>query len=156
MSAIRPEYAALLVVGVVFVAMMLAPSGGHRGHKCTRCAADIPTYHADHGTKLDDIFNPMFNVREATKNILLLEDHLNVPDRRCNDCIRKHMMLVEGFLDEAVNLDTGGHYAYILTGKPHEFKCIERKFAETKDYLGCAQDLRRMRKKFIEASFGVL
>ena len=48
--------------------------------------------------------SPLFNLREAAKHMALLEDHLNNPLKRCQDCIQKHFLLIEGFLEEAVGL----------------------------------------------------
>ena len=55
--------------------------------------------------KLLPIFDPVFNLREACKHMILLEDHLFNQRKRCHDCIRKHFLTIEGFLDEALTLD---------------------------------------------------
>lgn len=126
------------------------------GSHCAECSARIAVATTNEKLPLDDIFNPLFNVREAAKQMLLLEDHLNTPNRRCDDCISKHMLTIEAFLDEAVNLDRHSRYTELLLDKPAKFKEIERKFIATKDYLGVAQDLRRIRKQFMDASFSVI
>ena len=36
--------------------------------------------------KLLDIFNPMFNVKEVCKELVLLEDHLIADGKHCPDC----------------------------------------------------------------------
>jgi hypothetical protein len=61
-------------------------------------------------TGLQPVMDPRFNLREAAKNMGLLEMHLNDPGQRCRDCIHKHLMLIEGLLDEAVGLDKSGEY----------------------------------------------
>lgn len=48
--------------------------------------------------------SPIFNLREVCKHLLLLEDHLNNPRKRCPDCIRKHFLTAEAFLEESVSL----------------------------------------------------
>jgi hypothetical protein len=48
---------------------------------------------------------PAFNLREVTKHLILLEDHLLHVDRRCPDCIWKHLLTAEAFADEADTLD---------------------------------------------------
>lgn len=45
-----------------------------------------------------------FNLREVIKNMLLLEDHLFHPKKRCVECISKHFLLIEGLAEEAVTL----------------------------------------------------
>jgi hypothetical protein len=51
------------------------------------------------------VLDPMFNMREVAKQCILLEDHLNNIKKRCNDCIRKHFLTVDGFLEESVSLE---------------------------------------------------
>lgn len=60
------------------------------------------------------ILDPLFNIREVIKNLLLLEQHLFVPSQRCVQCIRKHTLLIEAFLDEAYSLDKTLEYADVL------------------------------------------
>ena len=54
---------------------------------------------------LHPILDPRFNMRETAKQCLLLEDHLNNKNKRCEDCIRKHFLTIDGFLEEAVSLE---------------------------------------------------
>lgn len=54
---------------------------------------------------LHPILDPRFNMRETAKQCLLLEDHLNNTKKRCYDCIRKHFLTIDGFLEEAVSLE---------------------------------------------------
>jgi len=56
------------------------------------------------------LLDPAFNRREVAKQLVLLEDHLAHPRRRCPDCIRKHLLAAEAFSEEAVTLDTSGRY----------------------------------------------
>ena len=51
------------------------------------------------------VFSPLFNMREICKQVVLLEDHLNNPRKRCPDCIKKHFLTIEAFFEEAVSLD---------------------------------------------------
>ena len=51
------------------------------------------------------ILDPRFNMRESAKQCLLLEDHLNNKQKRCVDCIRKHFLIIDGLLEEAVSLE---------------------------------------------------
>lgn len=50
------------------------------------------------------IMDPLFNLREACKQMALLEDHLNQPRKRCPDCIRKHFLTLEALFEEAASL----------------------------------------------------
>lgn len=52
--------------------------------------------------------DPAFNLREFAKQLVLLEDHLVQPHKRCSDCIRKHLMTAEALAEEATALDKEG------------------------------------------------
>ena len=54
---------------------------------------------------LHPILDPEFNMREAAKQCLLLEDHINNKQKRCIDCIKKHFLMIDGLLEEAVSLE---------------------------------------------------
>ena len=57
------------------------------------------------GKNLYKIMDPRFNFREAAKNCILLEDHLTHSGKQCSDCIKKHCLMIEGFLEEGLTLD---------------------------------------------------
>ena len=50
--------------------------------------------------------DPLFNIREILKQMVLVEDHLNHPYKTCPDCIRKHLLTIEALAEEASALDT--------------------------------------------------
>jgi hypothetical protein len=56
-----------------------------------------------HGHALD-MHDPRFNVRQLVKELLLLEDHLSTPERQCKECIVKHALKSEAWVDEALTL----------------------------------------------------
>jgi hypothetical protein len=51
---------------------------------------------------LDPINDPDYNVREAIKQTLLLEQHLAEKAKYCKSCSCKHQLLIIGLLSEAV------------------------------------------------------
>lgn len=57
-----------------------------------------------------DLTDPLFNLREIAKHLILLEDHLVHPRKRCLDCIQKHLLTVEALAEEASALDQAGVY----------------------------------------------
>ena len=92
------------------------------GKQCLLCVA-MP--HFSDGC-LHDLSHPLYNAREASKQIVLLEHHLFDPRSRCVDCIRKHFLTIEALLDEAVTLDKGNAYHWI-----HSLPCKVRNLAST-------------------------
>jgi hypothetical protein len=43
-------------------------------------------------------------MREILKELILLQDHLFHPAKRCTDCIRKHFITIEALAEECVTL----------------------------------------------------
>lgn len=54
--------------------------------------------------RLLPVLRPIQNMRDIIKQLVLLEDHLLQPQKRCKDCIRKHFLTVEGLAEECVTL----------------------------------------------------
>jgi hypothetical protein len=82
------------------------------------------------GTNLFPIMDPRFNLREAAKNMILLEDHLFHYGKRCHDCILKHCLTVEGFLEEGITLDKKREYTDIINKSLTSFRGIFKDLAE--------------------------
>ncbi len=108
------------------------------------------------------IMNPLYNLREICKQIVLLEDHLNQPRKRCPDCIRKHFLTIEALCEEAVSLDKELKYMEVLDDKAEEIRKLQAVWLDTKDseeahkfYRILAQALRVLRKSFAGHCFDV-
>jgi len=100
------------------------------------------------------VLNPVFNIREVVKNILLLEDHLRDPDRRCYDCILKHSMIIEGFLEEAVTIDKKRKYVELLKPLPKKMREIQALLVKGREgYYDAATKLRKIRMPLMKIAF---
>lgn len=96
--------------------------------------------------------SPEFNVREITKQLLLLEDHVSDDNKFCMDCIRKHMIMTEALSEEAVTLDPKSKWIPTV-------KLIDKKAKQWMDKYGSsnkkfnriklAQELRSTRKGLV-------
>jgi len=97
--------------------------------------------------------DPAFNLREFTKQLLLLEDHLVQPTKRCYDCIRKHFLTAEALAEEATALDKGK----VWGDGPAILAAMVRKWSEFvldgKDLVGIAQSIRTVRKELTPLVF---
>ena len=106
------------------------------------------------GGNLFPIMDPRFNLREAAKNMILLEDHLFHQGKRCQDCILKHCLTIEGFLEEGVTLDKTREYSGILNDSLTRFRDVFRDLAnkiktrtlKDEDCCEFAQRIRVIRK----------
>lgn len=104
------------------------------------------------------LLDPTFNLRECSKQLLLLEDHLFQANKRCPDCIRKHLMTVEALAEEAVTLDLEGRWAQPCEDLAEFAKsCLEflsdnfqrEDSDQDKDLRGLAQEIRKVRKSLV-------
>jgi len=116
---------------------------------CTSCKT--PT-----GDDLYPVLDPRFNLREVAKHMILLEDHLFQTKRRCDDCINKHRLTLEAFLEEALTLDKSGELRPTINNILNQFKDVMKEFVQKvrtnpvkdtdKVYCDTAQKLRAIRK----------
>lgn len=99
-------------------------------------------------SKLLDVFNPQFNIKEVCKEFVLLEDHLSAPGKHCPDCIRKHLLRAEAFSEEAIALDKTGEWKDLLTELPQQIRDIGDEYmTDGCDKHMIGQKVRSMRKK---------
>lgn len=96
--------------------------------------------------KLLPIMNPMYNMREWCKQCVLLEDHLTQPRKRCNDCITKHQLTLEGLSEEAMSLDKDNKYSEIIKDIPEKCRELQKRLANGEDHHTISQEYRKIRK----------
>jgi hypothetical protein len=75
---------------------------------CNMTTPMIPTSEHKATPKLLPVMNPNQNLHDVVKQIILLEQHLFDPKRRCKDCIRKHFATIEALLEETYSLICNG------------------------------------------------
>ena len=117
-------------------------------HRQRRAAARARTA----GRRLT-LMDPLFNVREIVKQFLLLEDHLTHRDRRCSDCIRKHLLTCEALAEEAVSLDTMGLFTTFCGRLADVVRTWDEALVDGADPTEIGQRIRRLRKKLTPLVF---
>lgn len=70
--------------------------------------------------------DPRYSMREACKQIVLLEQHLCEPERECADCIRKHLLTAEGHLEEALDLGAEDDVFDVITTALPQLRALAR------------------------------
>lgn len=104
---------------------------------------------------LYSIMDPRFNLREAAKNMILLEDHLFQCGKRCQDCILKHCLTIEGFIEEGITLDKKQEYQALFKQINTDFRAIFKALAASitttssiteEECVKYAQEIRKIRK----------
>jgi hypothetical protein len=104
-------------------------------------------------SKLLPILEPEFNLRECAKQMILLEDHLNNPRKRCQQCIRKHMLTIEGLAEEGVTLDKEGTCKDECEMVAEEIRKCEKMLIDGKKPENVAQEIRLIRKPLMVKYF---
>lgn len=103
------------------------------------------------------ILNPIFNLREAEKNVLLLLDHLLIKDHRCNQCHKKHSLLIEAFLEEASSLDLKDEYKKIISAMTKDIRKVQCHILTGRNkYADAVIILKKMEKKLFPYSMKFL
>lgn len=105
------------------------------------------------GNKLLPITNPKFNLREICKNCILLEDHLFQKGKQCQDCIKKHLLTIEGLAEEMITLDKN-KLCKQYYNLPDVIRLIQKDYIDGKDPHDIAQKVRNIRKNMIDECFG--
>lgn len=95
------------------------------------------------------LMHPRFNLRECAKQMLLLEDHLQHPYKHCPDCIRKHLLTIEAFAEEATTLDRVGVYHDAAEGLAEYARYWMEDFEDGKPLPEIAQRIRTVRKNLV-------
>jgi hypothetical protein len=107
-------------------------------------------------TDLLPVLDPMYNMREICKQLILLEDHLFQKEKRCHDCICKHFLTIEALAEEAITLDKHQKYTE-LNDIPTKVRKITKKYImnhkDTSQHAITAQELRELRKSMMQKSF---
>jgi len=93
------------------------------------------------------VTDPAFNLRETAKQMLLLEDHLANSGKQCSQCIKKHCLTIEGYLEEALCLDCDNKYSFEINDLLQQFKKVESDFLKGVSVSKLSQQLRGIRKK---------
>lgn len=99
----------LLILFIILISFIVIVYKAHQKHHFIQQDTYIKHYNKHEFKKLDRKLMPImdhnFNLREIAKQCVLLEEHLNQKNKTCRDCIAKHMITIEGLLEEAISLD---------------------------------------------------
>lgn len=94
-----------------------------------------------------------FNLREITKQLILLEDHLSDDEKYCPDCIRKHLLWVEALAEESLAMDPGNKYSNDCKTLASHARKWMKDFADKVPKTRITQNIRKKRKKLVEVTY---
>lgn len=99
------------------------------------------------------INSAIFNVREITKQMLLLEDHLTDDEKYCVDCIRKHLLMMEALAEEAVMMDSHSRWSSVAASLARQTRKWQIAFTDGVNPVTISQSIRKRRKELVEMIF---
>lgn len=94
------------------------------------------------------ISDPRTSLRELSKHLILLEEHLALPELRCRDCVGKHLLASEGYAEEAAQLDAGGDFPE-LPRLAFRLRSLWDRLRAGEDWAAVGQGVRAERKPLI-------
>lgn len=94
-----------------------------------------------------NVHDPRTSIEGATKNLLLLEDHLSDPSMRCGECIMKHWLCAEAYLSEAASLERNARFSQCVE-LANWLQALRGQFerGEARDLNALASLIRQARK----------
>lgn len=109
----------------------------------------------DQNELLLPVLDPIFNLREISKQCILLEDHLSQKEKSCTDCIIKHFLTLEALSEEAITLDIENKQD--IKDLPTKFRDIQKQwYKKEKTNHDISQNIRKIRKNIMINSFPII
>ena len=105
------------------------------------------------GAAILPVLDPMFNLREVVKQMILVEDHLVQPLKRCPDCIGKHLLWWEALAEEGCSLDRSGQAQILFCQLADASRRCQMALLAGQDPSSVAQWIRDARKTLLKAVF---
>lgn len=103
--------------------------------------------------KRPPINSALFNVREITKQMLLLEDHLTDDEKFCMDCIRKHFLMIEALAEEAIAMEPRSRWTAIASELARNCRRWQTSFADGTNKAIISERIRKRRKEMVALVF---
>jgi len=122
-------------------------------HQKRREAARAIRVAAEHERGRFSLMDPLFNLREIAKQLVLLEDHLSHQEKQCPDCICKHILTIEALADEAISLDPTGIYAAGAGLTVEVARQWAEKLSDGTSLPEVSKEVRHVRKKLVPMIF---
>lgn len=93
---------------------------------------------------MESVLDVRCNLREVYKNALLLEDHLEHKRKRCLQCIKKHSLLIEAYVDEAYTLDVKQKHTRLLHGLRSLILDVQKLVVSRSNYAQALEKVRQI------------
>jgi hypothetical protein len=155
-----------IIIGAILVYLLkcyrlkdekLTDYASTKGQGCSSCEQTYQKNAARREAQksLLPVMDAGFNLREISKQIILLEDHLFNTRKTCADCCVKHFLTIEGLAEEAITLDKDRKYSYLTKDLPDKIRAIEKHWIAGDNPADVAQELRAVRKSLQQNCFTI-
>ena len=148
----------LLLIVLVLVLLLAKPFGRRPGTTVLAASSGAGTCSSATCGASDPVSDPAYNMREIAAQIVLLEEHLTVRSKYCEDCIAKHFIHCIGLANEAAMLAGERAASYPLlqqtpTVLKENFQLWLDHRADPQVRLTVASQLRDLRKSLVQRYF---
>jgi hypothetical protein len=102
------------------------------------------------------LMDPLFNLREIVKQMVLLEDHLFHPYKLCSDCVHKHLLTIEALAEEATCLagpQAGDSFRSMTEGLAERARQWLEQLADGTEVTVIGHEVRNARKDLIPHTY---
>lgn len=110
----------------------------------------IPLPLKGRGPKRPPINSAEFNIREIAKQMLLLEDHLVDNEKFCEDCIRKHLLMIEALAEESLTMEPDGDWYTSSQNIAKLSRKWMKQFHGRTSNSTIEKEIRKIRKKIVK------
>lgn len=156
MNANKQTFLWFLVIAVIIISasiVVFTATSSPKQARSSSCSStgvqNVCAAAKDGKNPLLPVHEPLFNVKEIIKQMILLEDHLFEVEKRCVECIYKHLLAIESFSEEGITLDKTAKYYDLF----HEVLVKVRQWEKQighKKYEEVAHQVRDLRKKLMQ------
>jgi hypothetical protein len=160
-------YKAFIAIGFLLIIVLMlrfvllgrthnAPTKAAVEHMGSGAVCDLHTCGA-----LDPVSDPAYNMKEVIKVSLLLEDHLTQKNKRCKDCILKHLLQLIAYVQEGLTLagDNVDKYPYMRESVDVYSAILDQWFDDGTDnednLMSMSSKLREWRKKLMAGYYPI-
>ena len=146
--------AACIAVALLALALALRSQRGRRAHGVSTLTCGSHSCSA-----MDPVSDPAYNMKQVVKQSILLEEHLTHDRKRCRDCQLKHMLHIQGLVEEAAMMagDGVGKYPMLVESVGFYEGVLKGWLTDGKSSVAAqnraATELRVWRKKLAAAYF---
>ena len=112
---------------------------------------DMPEIIAQYEPELIKIDTPLFNFREISKHMAILEGELI--QNKCKKCVQKRLLIIEGLAEEIEQLDQDKEFTFFSEQLPISIREITEDYRNNIDKGLLSYKIKNLREEIMGISF---